>query len=123
MPQKPRTFKTPSEAKKPAHFHRETQYDQDTGSLMSGVYDLEQDPSMALSAQGVDLAQRPGNFAYSYPQADDEIARALFMDPASLKERAERTEKWLASSNASNARVYHEVSIVQPTCSTDIIIT
>jgi hypothetical protein len=86
------------------------QFDQDTGSMMSGVYDPERSPSIVFSAQGIDgedLERRPGNFARSYPHANAEFDENTFFQK---EEALQRTREWLISSTASTARVFHSVS-------------
>ncbi|KAH6721970.1 hypothetical protein BKA61DRAFT_729394 [Leptodontidium sp. MPI-SDFR-AT-0119] len=45
------------------------QYDVETGSVLSGLYETDTDPQVLRSPQGVNVVRPPAGFAYSYPQA------------------------------------------------------
>ncbi|KAG4431189.1 hypothetical protein IFR05_013334 [Cadophora sp. M221] len=44
------------------------QYDVETGSVLSGLYETDPDPRVLRSPQGVNVVRPPTGFAYSYPQ-------------------------------------------------------
>jgi hypothetical protein len=99
----------------------EPQFDVETGSVLSGVYDADSNPSLLDCPQGwwcclqqsgllltmspgVNLVRRPRNFSYSYPQI------AMNQDREAFGDAQRRTEDWLTSSVASTPGVFTSVS-------------
>ena len=91
--------------------HRRPQFDMETGSILSGIYEPERDPSIIFSAQGVDESKRPGNFARMHPRGDLDVDRAFFGPSVDEEETKERTQEWLATSTAS---IFRDVSAQIP---------
>ncbi|KAI6714702.1 hypothetical protein JHW43_002783 [Diplocarpon mali] len=78
--------------------HSELQFDVETGSLLSGIYENDPEPRVLRNAQGdelppspaifrltpstgVNITRPPSYFSYSYPQASLHLDRAAFSPP------------------------------------------
>ncbi|PBP23741.1 hypothetical protein BUE80_DR005381 [Diplocarpon rosae] len=59
----------------------EMQFDVETGSVLSGIYENDPEPRVLLNAQGVNFTRPPVTFSYSYPQASLQLDRAAFSLP------------------------------------------
>ncbi|KAL3421871.1 hypothetical protein PVAG01_06027, partial [Phlyctema vagabunda] len=54
------------------------QFDEETGSQLSGVYEIDSNPSPLWSPQGVDVLNRPPTFSRNNPQANLNIERTAY---------------------------------------------
>jgi hypothetical protein len=111
----------------PPKIYRQPQFDIETGSVLSGIYE-EPEPSLIYSARGlfllfpnevrilitrlgVDLVKRPLEFARSYPRDNLELDRAALYSPEYIAQSIEHVRQWLSSSIASTPQVFNSVSI------------
>ncbi|KAF4628127.1 hypothetical protein G7Y89_g10027 [Cudoniella acicularis] len=63
----------------PFKIKHKNQFDLDTGSMLSGIYDIDQNPPLHLNPHGyTDVIRAPVNFAYSYPQTYIDLEKKAF---------------------------------------------
>ncbi|KAL2073577.1 hypothetical protein VTL71DRAFT_10903 [Oculimacula yallundae] len=77
------------------------QYDMETGSVLSGLYEAEPNPQVLRHAQGVNIVRPPAVFAYSYPQTAIDLDNQAFSNGQLYGP---------ASSIASTPEVFNSVS-------------
>ncbi|KAH8811672.1 hypothetical protein F5884DRAFT_284436 [Xylogone sp. PMI_703] len=90
-----------SNKKKPHEVKFTPQFDVDTGSTLSGHYELDSCPSPLMSAQGVDVMRKPANFTKSFPLVSQEIDNLAFLgSPPSVGSATSATPETLNSEGA-----------------------